>query len=258
MTDFLSAFQDSASVLPQIVLAIVGGLLVWLGLCLWLGGLRWLKFFAGIAMAAIGYAAAYFLTNRDLYFLVGIPVLAALLAIFFEKTVVVLLTAVLVGGAANLALVWPTLTDAKTWENPPAMTSSASGQDDVVSQSLTVLENYVVWVGQNIYDAAKSLGTMRWVVYGVAILAVSGLGLLLPRGICALMCSVLGVAWIAAGMFFLLLYKGSKPADIVGANPGLFGMIAGGMVLLGMLINLAVAPAKARKKAVQQPVAEKG
>jgi hypothetical protein len=256
MTDFLSTFQNTASALPPMVLAIVGGILAWMGLCLWLGGLRWLKFYAGIAAATIGYAAAYFLTDREIYFLVGIPALAALLAIFFEKTTVVLLAAVLIAGAVNLALVWPTLTDAKTWQNPPAMTTS--GQGDVVSQSLAVLENYVVWIGQNIYHAAESLGTMRWAVYGVAILAVVGVGLLIPRGICAFLCATLGVIWIAAGMFFLLLYKGSKPADIVLANPSLFGMIAGGMIIFGVLINLAIAPAKARKKAVQPPVAEKG
>jgi len=51
------------------------------------------------------------------------------------------------------------------------------------------------------------------------------------------------------GMFFLLLYKGSKPADIFLANPGLFAAIAAGMIVFGILINLAIAPAKSRKKA---------
>jgi hypothetical protein len=256
MTDFLGTFQTTASALPQMVLAIVGGMLVWIGLCLWLGGLRWLKFFAGLAAAAIGYTLAYFLTNREIYFLIGIPVLAGLLAIFFEKTTVVLLTAVLIAGAVNLVLVWPALTNPQTWHNPPSMTPPASGQGDIVTQSLTLLENYTVWVGQNVYNAAKSLGNMNWAVYGVVILAVVGLGLLIPRCICALICAILGVAWIAVGMFFLLLYKGSKPADIVLANPSLFGMIAGGMIVFGVLINLAIAPSKARNKAVPKAVEE--
>jgi hypothetical protein len=254
MTDFLRTFQTSASALTPMVLAGVGFVLAWMGLCLWLGGLRWLKFFAGIAVATIGYALAYFLTNRELYFLIGIPVLAGLFATLFEKTTVVLLTAVIIGLTVNLALVWPTLTNPETWENPPAVTN---GQGDIVTQSLTVLENYVVWLGQNVYDAAKSLGTMTWVVYGVTILAVVGIGLLFPRGVCALMCSILGMVWIAAGMFFLLLYKGSKPADIVLENPNLFGMIAVGMVIFGVLINLAIAPAKTRKKAGPEAIAEK-
>jgi hypothetical protein len=153
-------------------------------------------------------------------------------------------------------LVWPTLTNPQTWQNPPAMTPNASGQGDVVTQGLAVLENYVVWIGQNIYHAVMTLGTMRWAVYGVVILAVVGIGLLIPRGICALICSALGVVWITIGMFFLLLYKGSKPADIVLANPSLFGMIVAGMVVVGVLINLAIAPAKARKKVIPKTIEE--
>jgi hypothetical protein len=256
MTDFLRNFENTASALAPMVLLVVGFVLVWLGLCLWLGGLRWLKFFAGFAAASIGYAIAYFLTDRQFYFLVGAAVAAVLLAICFEKTTGVLLAAVLVAGAVNLVLVWPTLTNPKAWQNPPVVTPPASGQEDVVTQSLAVLENYAVWVGQNVYQAAKSLGGMNWVVYGVVILAVVGLGLLIPRGICALLCVILGAAWIGVGMFFLLLYKGSKPADIFLANPGLFGIIGGSMILFGVLINLAIAPAKARKKAVPQAAPE--
>jgi hypothetical protein len=248
MTDFLKTFETAASGLTPMVLVGVGFVLGWLGLCLWLGGLRWLKFFAGMTAAAIGYMTAYFLTDRELYFLIGIPVLAALLAICFEKTIVVLLAGVFMGGVVNMVLVWPTLTDPQTWQNPPAV--SLSGQEGVVAESLTVLENYVEWVGHNIYTAAGSLGTMTWAVYGVAVLAVAGVGLLIPRGICALLCSVIGVMWIAAGMFFLLLYKGSKPVEIMEANSGLFAIIAGGMILFGVLINLAFAPAKTRKKDV--------
>jgi hypothetical protein len=221
-------------------------------LCLWLGGLRWLKFYAGIAAAAIGYALAYFLTNREIYFLVGIPVAAGLLAICFEKTTVVLLTGVLIGAVVSLALVWPTLNDPAIWQNPPVATPPAAGQEVTVVQSLTVLENYAVWIGQNIYNAAKTLGSVNWAVYGAVILAIAGLGLLVPRGICALTCAILGVAIMAVGMFFLLLYKGSKPADIVLANLSLFGMIAAGMVVFGVLINLAIAPSKPHKKAIIQ------
>jgi hypothetical protein len=258
MVNLIRELQNLADQLAPQVLWVGGGLVVWLGLCLWLGGLRWLKFYAGIAAAAIGYAAAYVWTNRELYFLVGIPVAAGLLAICFEKTTVVLLTGVLIGAVVSLALVWPTLNDPATWQNPPAATPPAAGQEVTVAQSLTVLENYAVWIRQNIYNAARTLGSVNWVVYGVVILAIAGLGLLVPRGICALACAIYGSVTMAIGMFFLLLYKGSRPADLVLANPSLFGMIAAGMVVFGVLINLAVAPPKSRKKAVQQAVAEKG
>jgi hypothetical protein len=250
MAEFLTTFQNSANQLAPMVLVLAGFVLVWLGLCLWLGGLRWLKFFAGSVAAGIGYTLAYFLTDRQLYFLIGAAVLAGLLAIFFEKTTVILLTAVLTAAAVNLVLAWPTLSNPQTWQNPPAINLSASPQaGDIVVQSLTVLENYAVWVGQNAYNAVKSLGKMSWIVCAAVILTVVGLGFAIPRGICAFICATLGTMFIAVGMFFLLLYKGSKPADIFLANPGLFAAIAAGMIVFGILINLAIAPAKSRKKA---------
>jgi len=256
MVNILKELQDLAVHLAPFVLLEVGFVLVWLGLCLWLGGLRWLKFFAGLSAAAIGYTLAYFLTDHQIYFLVGIPVLAALLAILFEKVVVVLLAAIMIAGAVNIGLVWPTLNDPAIWQNPPAVSPAASGQEATVMQSLTVLEDYAVWIGQNTYDAAKSLGHINWAVYGVVILAIAGLGFLIPRGICALFCAALGTSMIATGMFFLLLYKGSRPADIFINNPGLFGIIAVCMIVFGVLINLAIAPAKPRKKSLSQKPAE--
>lgn len=256
MDNILKELQNLAVRLAPFVLLEVGFVLVWLGLCLWLGGLRWLKFFAGLSAAAIGYALTCCFTDGQMYFLIGVPVLAGLAAICFEKATVVFLAGILIAAVVNLALVWPTLNDPSLWHNPPAASLSAAGQEAAVGESLKVLGNYAVWIGRNIYNSAKTLGSMNGAVYGVVILAVAALGLIIPRGICSFICSILGVMMIAAGMFFLLLYKGSKPADIFLANPGMFGLIAGGMLIFGMLINLAIAPAKARKKAVSPTAAE--
>jgi hypothetical protein len=249
MTDFLKAFQDTAGQLPPIALVLVGFVLSWLGLCLWLGGLRWLKFFAGLVAAGIGYAVAYYFTDRQLYFLIGAAVLAGLLAIFFEKTTVILLLAALMSLVACLFLAWPTLTSPQTWQNPPAMNISLSPQaEQNVAQSLTALEDYAQWAGQNVYKAVGSLGKTSWAAAAVVALVIIGMGFAIPRGICALTCAVIGMAFISVGMFFMLLYKGSKPADIVLSNPLLFEGIAAAMIVFGVLINLAIAPAKSRKQ----------
>jgi hypothetical protein len=249
MTDFLKAFQDKAGSLPPIALVLVGFMLSWLGLCLWLGGLRWLKFFAGSIAAGIGYAVAYYFTDRQIYFLIGGAVLAGLLAIFFEKTTVILLLAALMSLVVCLLLSWPTLTNPQTWQNPPAMNISLSSQTEQnVTQGLTVLEDYAEWAGQNVYEAIGSLGKTSWAA-AVAALVIIGIGFAIPRGLCALTCAVIGMAFISVGMFFMLLYKGSKPADIVLENPILFEGIAAAMVVFGVLINLAIAPAKSRKQA---------
>jgi hypothetical protein len=250
MTDFLKTFQDTAGQLPPIALVLVGFVLSWLGLCLWLGGLRWLKFFAGLVAAGIGYVIAYCFTDRQSYFLIGGAVLAGLLAIFFEKTTVILLLAVLMSLVTCLLLAWPTLTSPQTWQNPPAMNISPSLQEEQnVAQSLAVLEDYAQWAGQNVCKAVGSLGKTSWTAAAVTALVVIGIGFAFPRGLCALTCSVIGMAFISVGMFFMLLYKGSQPADIVLENPILFEGIAAAMIIFGVLINLAIAPAKHRKQA---------
>jgi hypothetical protein len=249
MTDFLKAFQDKAGSLPPIALVLVGFMLSWLGLCLWLGGLRWLKFFAGSVAAGIGYAVAYYFTDRQLYFLIGGAVLAGLLAIFFEKTTVILLLAVLMSLVACLLLAWPTLTNPQTWQNPPAMNTSLSPQmGQNATQSLTMLEDYAQWACQNVYKAVESLGKTSWAAAAVAAMVIIGIGFAFPRGLCALTCSVIGMTFISVGMFFMLLYKGSQPADIVLENPVLFEGIAAVMIVFGVLVNLAIAPAKHRRQ----------
>jgi hypothetical protein len=252
MTDFLKAFQDMAGKMPPIALVFVGFVLSWLGLCLWLGGLRWLKFFAGLVSAGIGYTVAFYFTDRQLYFLVGAAVLAGLLAIFFEKTTVVLLSAAFTSLIVCLVLAWPTLSAPQTWQNPPAINipvSSLPPTEQTVAQCLTVLEDYAQWVGQNVYKAVQSLGMASWTAAAVVVLVIVGLGVVIPRGICALTCVVIGMAFISVGMFFMLLYKGSRPADIILGNPLLFEGIAAAMVIFGVLINLAIAPVKHRKQA---------
>lgn len=249
MTDFLKTFQDTAGQLPPIALILMGFMLSWLGLCLWLGGLRWLKFFASSVAAGIGYAVAYYFTDHQLYFLIGAAVLAGLLAIFFEKTTVILLLAALMSLIVCLVLAWPTLTNPQTWQNPPAMNISLSPQaEQNVTQGLAMLEDYAQWAGQNVYNAVGSLGKTSWAAAAVAALVIIGIGFAIPRGICAMTCAVIGMAFISVGMFFMLLYKGSRPADIVLENPILFEGIAAAMIVFGVLINLAIAPAKSRKQ----------
>ncbi|MBM4103442.1 MAG: threonine/serine exporter family protein [Planctomycetes bacterium] len=249
MTDFLKAFQDTAGRLPPMVLFFAGLVMIWQGLCLWLGGLRWLKFFAGAVAAGIGYAIAYYFTDRQLYFLIGGAVLAGLLAILFEKTTVILLLAMLMSLVVCLLLAWPTLTNPQTWQNPPVMNISPSPQaEQNVSQSLTVLEEYAQWAGQKVYEAIKSLGKTSWAAAAVAALVIIGVGIAFPRGLCALTCSIIGMVFVSVGMFFMLLYKGSLPADIVLENPILFEGIAAVMIVFGVLVNLAIAPAKKHKQ----------
>jgi hypothetical protein len=251
MSDLLRQFQESAFTLSPVVLAGVGAGLVWLGLFLWLGGLRWLKFLAGFAAAAVGYAVALRFAGQQTAVLVVAAVIAGLVGIFLEKTVGVIVAAVLAALIVNLLLALPMLSDAKTWSDSPRV-QSAKDVSPSVAESLTTLEIYGRYLIEKGIQAVQSLGNVGYTASAIAGLAVLGVGLAVPRGICALMCAIFGTAAIATGLLLLLLYKGSKPVDYILECQGMLWMIALGMVGFGMLIDLALCPGRPRKKAAPE------
>lgn len=247
MEIFLRQFQDSVYHLSPIVLIGVGFVLIWIGLSLWLGGLKWLKILAAFAGAGVGYALANTCTEKQIYVIIGFAVIGGFIALWIEKTVVVLGVAVLAAILVNMLMAWPTLSEAKTWEDAPKIEVSKETSPSIV-ESLTVLENYTRYAGQKSIQTIQSLGGIGYTAAVIAILVVLGIGLALPRGICALGCAVVGVSWIALGLLLLLLYKGAKPIDYVIQQADVLAVTAAIMVAFGTLVDLALCPDTSKKK----------
>jgi hypothetical protein len=244
MSDFLRQFQESAFTLSPVVLAGAGFMLVWLGLFLWLGGLRWLKFLAGFAAAAVGYAVALHFAGQQTMVLVVAAVIAGLIGIVLEKIAGVIVAAATAALIVNLLLALPMLNDAGTWNDIPRMQNAAPS----VVESLTTLEVYGRYLIEKGMQAVQSLGKVGYTAGIIAAMAVVGIGFAIPRGICALMCAIFGTAAIATGLLLLLLYKGSKPVDYILECQGMLWTIALAMVGFGMLIDLALCPGRPKKK----------
>lgn len=247
MDTFLKEFQDSVYHLSPIVLIGVGFILIWIGLSLWLGGLKWLKILAAFIGAGMGYAIAYCYTSKEVYMLVGIAVLGGLIALFIEKTVVVFGVAGLAAIAVNVLIAWPTLADAKTWQDVPKIELSVTTPPDVI-QSLNVLETYGWYVCQKSVQIIQSLGTVSWTAAIIVILVVLGVGFAMPRGVCALGCAVVGISWVAIGLLLLLLYKGAKPIDYIIQQTRVLAMVVMILVAFGTLVDLALCPDTSKKK----------
>ncbi|MBN2513141.1 MAG: hypothetical protein JXB18_09410 [Sedimentisphaerales bacterium] len=247
METFLKEFQDSVYHLSPVVLIGAGFVLIWMGLSLWLGGLKWLKILAAFAGAAVGYTLASCWTENHLYMLISFAVLGGFIALFIEKTIVVFGVAVLTAVLVNVLIAWPTLAEDKTWEDTPKMELSKDSPPNVV-QSLTVLETYTRYVCQKSVQIIKSLGSVGYTAAIIAILVVLGVGFVMPRGVCALGCAVIGVSWIALGLLLLLLYKGAKPIDYVIQQAEVLAITAVIVVAFGTLVDLALCPDMSKKK----------
>jgi hypothetical protein len=143
------------------------------------------------------------------------------------------------------------LSDAKTWNDIPKI-QSAKAVSPSVAESLTTLEVYGRYLVGKGTEAVQSLGNVGYTAAGITALAILGIGLAIPRGICALMCAIFGTAAIATGLLLLLLYKGSKPVDYILECQGMLWMIALAMVGFGMLIDLALCPGRSKKKAAPE------
>ncbi|MEN6307425.1 MAG: hypothetical protein ABFD91_06680 [Anaerohalosphaeraceae bacterium] len=222
-------------------------MLIWIGLSLWLGGLKWVKILAAFAGAGIGYTLANYCTEKQIYFMIGFAVIGGFIALFMGKTIVIFGVAVLAAIVVNVLIAWPTLAEAKTWDDAPEIELSKETPPGVV-ESLTVLENYAQYAGQKSVQTMKSLGSVGYTAAIIAILVVLGIGFALPRGICALGCAVIGVIWIALGLLLLLLYKGAKPIDYVIQQADVLAVVAAIMVAFGTLVDLALCPDTGKKK----------
>ncbi len=246
MAGALENLQMTAGQLRPAVPAALGFICVWLGLCIWLGGLRWLKAVSAFAAVSAGFAAAWFLTDRSLMPLLLLPLFAGVLAVFIDKPAAVLLAAVQVVIIVLSILAAPALAGPQLWENPPTVQLPQGAASLSIPESLHLLARQTAFFASGFYQAFLGLKSLFWVACAVIVLAVAGIGLLWPRGVCALACAVLGTAGLYLGMFFLLVFKGSKPVDYLLSRPALFALVALGMITLGTLASLVFCPARSK------------
>jgi len=250
MAGALENFQTTACQISPAVLAGLGFICVWLGLCIWLGGLRWSKAVCAFTAACAGFAAGWFMTDRSLIPMLLLPSLAGGAGLFIDRPVGVLLAAALMVFIALSILAAPALAGAKMWENPPAVQSHQDAASLSIPESLQLLVRQAGFFASGFGRAFLGLNTLLWIACAVVILTVAGVGLVWPRGVCSLACAVLGVAGVGLGMFFLLIFKGSKPIDYLILHSAMLAAVASGMIAFGTLAGLALcaAPSKTTTK----------
>lgn len=242
----MDPFEEMQNTIRQvlpIVLIGPGLVLAGSGLFMWLGGLRWLKTIAAFSAAMAGGLCAWIFTEHQLVPMVLLPVILAGLGMYFHKVVVVLLGGVMAG---LLVLFLPVLAGLNHQPEPKQQTPA-------VEQRLNLLDS-LEWVQEKIQqgkqiikDTIAGIPPARKQIAGIVALAVCVIGLFSWRLVCAAACSVIGTTLIFCGMTVLLLYKGAEPVKEMMQRQQIIALAVMGMIVAGVLIQLVLCPAKAKK-----------
>lgn len=242
----MDPFDDIQNTIRQvlpIVLIGPGLVLAGSGLFMWLGGLRWLKAIAAFSAAMAGGLCAWIFTEHQLVPMVLLPVILAGLGMYFNKVI-----AVLLGGAmAGLIVLFvPVLVGINTPSEPVRETGSVEQRLNLLD-SLEWVQEKIQQSKQTIKDTIVGIPAVRKQMAGVAAVAVCVIGVFSWRLVCAAACSVIGTTLIFCGMMVLLLYKGSEPVKEMLQRQQILALAVIGMIVAGVLVQLVLCPAKAKK-----------
>ncbi len=238
--DPFEELQNTIQQVLPIVLVGPGLVLAGCGLFMWLGGLRWLKAIAAFSATLAGLAAAWFFTEHQLAAMVLFPVILAGLGIYFHKLVVVLLGAVL---AAVIVLLGPELAAAGKTPQPDPRQPAAQEQLNLL-ESVEWVETKFSQLRQSLKEMISSIPASRKHKALMTAVIVCVWGLFSWRMVCAATCSVFGVSLIFSGMTVLMLYKGPQALAMLIEKRQVLTMAAVGMVLAGVMIQVALCPKK--------------
>jgi hypothetical protein len=232
LQNFESVMGPAARDHPLVVIGPAGAAVA-AGLLIWLGGLGFRKVLVGIAGAATGVAVGSYAIRRGVVWTAVAAVVAAGMGILFERLIIALLLASLVGAAGFVVLVAPHISTENTQmqaenEDTTAYTDQSTEQPDAY---LSDLEATVRRVGSEV-------PVYKWAI--VALLGVVFLvgGFVFRRFATALYFSALGTLLIAGGLVTLLLYKGAAPLSQAGNKPLMYVGIFAGMVAFGTVEQL--------------------
>ncbi|MBE0536421.1 MAG: hypothetical protein IH624_12200 [Phycisphaerae bacterium] len=223
------------------------GLLV-AGLCVWLGGLRWATLLAAMIGAMAGLICTSF-AERRMAALVLMPIIAAGLAAFLKKPVIILSGA---GMAAALTLFMLAGSELQTESlRGPSHPISYDGREPStlgLSETVTEIHAEVIFWGETLLGAVKRMSSAAWAAGGVAAVVMIGTAFIWPRLITAVTCAGWGTMLIFAGMIIMLLHKGSMPLTFLYTRAAVVNLTLMVMVAFGTVAQLLLCPVERRKQ----------
>jgi hypothetical protein len=237
LQDFESAIGGAVRLSP-VVLVGPGLVCVVVGLFIWLGGLGFRKLLVAVAGAISGGICGFFTVGQNIVSAAFAAVLAAALAMVFERLFIAILTAALAAVFAFVVLAGPYVENSQQAALISPGEVSVQGSAVSVRESAEKMKAYVIDAGQNIKRAGLQMPVYRWAIIMVLGLIFVVAGFFLWQLASALCCSVLGTVLIFAGMILLLLHKGAVPVSIICSKSSYYATAFIAMIAFGTIEQL--------------------
>ena len=240
MLEIFQNFEQMTARFSPWVLIVPGVAALLVGLLIWLGGLSLGKLFVAIAGAASGFIVGLFVIGRNAFSALLSAAVATVIAIIFEKVIIIVLAAILAAAICFAFLAGPyiELSQAQTSAAPNDLPAQAATPG--VRGSVEQLKAYALDVGGKIKQAGSQMPAQKWAVIAVPAAIIIVGGLTLRRLTSALYFSVQGTLFIFAGMILLLLYKGTRPVSHIRINPSIYASVFAAMTAFGTVEQLLI------------------
>lgn len=258
MFEVLQDFEQTAAWFSPIVLVGPGLTAVIVGLFVWLGGLRFRRVLAALLGAVTGGICGFFIIGRNIMAAAILAVVAAPIAIIFQRIIITILAACL---AAALGLAVGHLARPYVGISQEAIPTNQSrmpvrGPALSVGESVQLMKAYIIALGDVIKQDCSQMPLYNWAIIAVlVVISITG-GFYFWRLTSALCCAVLGTAFIFAGMILLLSYKGAMPVTGIHRRASLCAAVFIAMVAFGTVVQLLLCP-WLKSKAVRRKEAKK-
>lgn len=257
MVEIFQNFEQVAARFNSSVLMGSGVAILILGLLIWLGGLGLRKILISLAGLVIGVVVGLYFVGRNIFSASLSGALSALIALIFEKVLVVLLAATLAAAVAFTIMAEPYFEELDTIEAQSEM----SDQTTTVApgEILQELKTFGLDAGRKIKPAGTKIPVQIWAIIAAPAAVFLICGVVLWRFTSALFFSFLGTMVIFLGMNFLLLYKGTEPVSQIRGKPFVYAAVFLGMTAFGTIEQLLLCKGSKKKKVTEiEPGEEKG
>jgi len=257
MIEIFQNFEQMTRRFSTSILIGSGVVFLLLGLTIWLSGLALRKILISIAGLACGIVIGLFVVGRNIFSTSFLAVLAALIALIFQKVLCVLLAAALAAAIAFTILAEPYFEQAETTE----VRSEMSEQTTKVGfgETFEELKTFGLETGEKIKRAGTKIPVHIWAIIAAPAVIFLICGMLLWRFTTALFFSVTGTMVVFLGMILLLSYKGTEPVSLIRSKPFIFAAVFLAMAAFGTIVQLLIRKSPKKEKITKKkPGRKKG
>lgn len=257
MLEIFQNFEQLTGRFSPSVLIISGILLLLLGLCIWIAGHSLRKILISLTGLAAGVMVGLYVVGRNTFSALLAGGLAALIALIFEKVLVVLVAAAMAAAIAFAVLAEPYFVKAETVETQteaPAQTT-----DMGFNEALQEVKTFGLDAGEKIKQAGTRIPVYIWTIMAAAAAIILVCGIILWRFTSALFFSVAGTMVIFLGTILLLSYKGTEPISHIRSKPFISAAVFLSMLAFGTIVQLLLCKGSKEEKITKiKPGGKKG